>query len=328
MGLERKSADAASKKQLPTGLVYSPAYKQHDTGAGHPESPERCDAIMSALAAKEFEGKLQRIEPRMATEDEIRLCHSALYVETAKRDISSGRHVLSTGDTTVCEKSFDIALLAAGGVCSAVDEVLAGNVKNAFCVVRPPGHHAMPSIGMGFCVFNNVAIAARYAQHRHQIGKVLIVDWDVHHGNGTQTIFYEDGSVFFFSTHLFPWYPGTGSEDETGRGKGLGCILNCPFPPGADRDEIVGAFTDKLVPAADRFKPDLVMISAGFDSCEGDPLGRFRLTDDDFAELTRIVLAIAREHAGGRVISVLEGGYDLYGLATASVAHVRALRAD
>jgi acetoin utilization deacetylase AcuC-like enzyme len=328
MGLEQKPADAAPKKRLSTGLVYAPVYKEHDTGAAHPESPERCDAIMSALEAKEFDGKLRHIEPRAATEDEIQLCHSALYVETVKRDIASGRHVLSTGDTTVCEKSFDVALLAAGGVCRAVDDVLAGRVKNAFCVVRPPGHHAMASIGMGFCVFNNVAIGARYAQHQHKIGKVLIVDWDVHHGNGTQAIFYEDGSVFFFSTHLYPWYPGTGSEAETGHGKGLGCILNCPFPAGADREEIVGAFTDKLVPAANRFKPDLVMISAGFDSRGGDPLGHFRLTDDDFAELTRIVLAIAREHAGGRVISVLEGGYDLSGLAAATAAHVRTLCAD
>jgi acetoin utilization deacetylase AcuC-like enzyme len=325
MGLELKPADAALKKRLLTGLVYSPVYKEHDTGPAHPESPERCDAIMSALAAKEFDGKLRRIEPRAATEDEIRLCHSALYVETVKREISSGRHVLSTGDTKVCEKSFDVALLAAGGVCRAVDEVLAGGVKNAFCVVRPPGHHAMPSIGMGFCVFNNVAVGARYAQHQYEIGRVLIVDWDIHHGNGTQAIFYEDGSVFYFSTHLFPWYPGTGSKKETGRGKGLGCILNCPFPPGADREEIVGAFTNKLVPAASRFKPDLVMISAGFDSHGSDPLGHFRLADEDFAELTRIVLAIAREHAGGRVISVLEGGYDLLGLAAASAAHVRTL---
>jgi acetoin utilization deacetylase AcuC-like enzyme len=178
---------------------------------------------------------------------------------------------------------------------------------------------------MGFCIFNNVAIAARYAQKKHKIKRVLIADWDVHHGNGTQNIFYEDPSVFFFSTHLYPHYPGTGSEGETGSGSGRGTILNCPLPRGSGRTEIVGAFQEKLVPAADKFKPDLVLVSAGFDSRAGDPLGGFTLGDRDFAELTRIMLGIAEKHADGRLVSVLEGGYDLTGLASASAAHVKTL---
>jgi acetoin utilization deacetylase AcuC-like enzyme len=179
---------------------------------------------------------------------------------------------------------------------------------------------------MGFCIFNSIAIAARYAQRKYGIDRVLIADWDVHHGNGTQDVFYTDGSVFFFSTHQHPWYPGTGLPDETGEGAGEGMTLNCPFPAGSGRKEILGAFQEKLMPVADEVKPELVLISAGFDSREGDPLGNFFLTDADFADLTRVMLEIADKHAGGRVVSVLEGGYSLTGLAAAVRAHVEALQ--
>jgi len=324
-GALAEDSQMPSKKTARVGLVYSPVYKKHVPHLSHPERPQRLDAIMEALAEPELADLLARIEPRAATEDEIRLCHTADYIRQVRHDIQSGAETLSTGDTDVCRDSLEAALLAAGGVLAAVDAVVAGTVKTAFCAVRPPGHHATPDRGMGFCIFNNVAIAARYAQKKHGISRVLIADWDVHHGNGTQEIFYEDGTVFFFSTHQWPWYPGTGSAAETGRGPGKGTTLNCPFPAGTDGEAIVAAFREKLLPAANALKPELVLISAGFDSRHGDPLGMFHISDEQFAELTGIIKQIAGDHAGGRVVSVLEGGYSLEGLAAASAAHVRAL---
>jgi acetoin utilization deacetylase AcuC-like enzyme len=319
------AAGAKERTSLPTALVYDDFYQRHDSGEGHPESPRRVKMVIDALRGANFGERLKAVDPRAAQEADLLRCHTDDYVRTAKRDIASGAGRLSTGDTVVGEKSLDVALLAAGGVMAAVDAVVDGKAHNAFCVVRPPGHHATPKRGMGFCVFNNVAVAARYAQHRHKVGKVLIVDWDVHHGNGTQDVFYQDGSVLFFSTHQSPWYPGTGRADETGAGKGLGLTINCPLPAGTERKEVFAAFTDKLLPAAAKFKPEMVFLSAGFDSREGDPLGQFRLTDADFADLTKMVLRVAKAHAGGRLVSVLEGGYNLEGLASASVAHVQTL---
>ncbi len=219
-----------------------------------------------------------------------------------------------------------MAAHAVGGVLNAVDAVMSGSARNAFCAVRPPGHHANAVRGMGFCLFNNVAIAARYAQRKYGIDRALIVDWDVHHGNGTQDIFYADGSVFFFSTHQWPLYPGTGRGDETGEGPGEGTTMNFPFPAGSGRAKILGAVQNSLMPAAREFLPELVLISAGFDSRIDDLLGQFTLTDDDFADLTHAVMEIADAHAGGRVVSLLEGGYNLSGLASASLRHVEALR--
>jgi acetoin utilization deacetylase AcuC-like enzyme len=318
-------ASQPAAKAAPTGIVYDDAYKLHTTGIGHPERPERCDAVMAALAVRPLADRLRRIAAREATDAELTACHTREYVQTVRHDVAAGRRQLSTGDTAIGKDTLKAALLAAGGVMAAVDAVVGGQVRSAFCVVRPPGHHATRSRGMGFCVFSNVAIAARYAQAKHKCPRVLIADWDVHHGNGTQDIFYEDPTVFFMSTHQWPWYPGTGAADDTGAGTAKGTKLNCPFPAGSGRKEILGAFTDKLVPAADKFKPDLVLISAGFDSRKGDPLGRFTLEDEDFADLTKVMLDIARRHAGGRLVSVLEGGYDLKGLASAAAAHVKAL---
>ena len=242
-------------------------------------------------------------------------------------DVAAGRSRLSTGDTPLSARSLEVARLAAGGVLAAVDAVFAGRVRNAFAVVRPPGHHATPDRGMGFCLFDNVALAARHAQAVHGARRVLIADWDVHHGNGTQDIFYADGTVLFFDTHQHPLYPGTGLGSERGRGRGEGLILNHPFPAGAGREQVVTAFRERLVPAAEAFAPDLVLVSAGFDSRIDDPLGGFRLTDDDFAALTTIMMEIAARHCGGRLVSTLEGGYNLAGLASAAAAHVRALMA-
>ncbi|MFZ2277726.1 MAG: histone deacetylase [Prosthecobacter sp.] len=308
-----------------TALLLDPIYQQHDPGPGHPESVKRLAAITQALTDSGIVGKTQAIAPRVATLDELALCHDRGYIATAKKDVESGLDDLSTGDTAICARSYDVAVQAAGGVLNAVDAVFAGKAKNAFCAVRPPGHHARPAQGMGFCLFNNIAIAARHAQQKHGAQKVAIVDWDVHHGNGTQDIFYEDGSVLFCSTHQSPLYPFTGHAHETGSGKGKGTTLNLPFPARTGMSAIGGAFTNLLLPAIDAFKPDLILISAGFDSRIDDPLGQFRLTDDDFVALTKLLLESAHTHCQSRLVSILEGGYNIQGLASAVTHHVQTL---
>jgi acetoin utilization deacetylase AcuC-like enzyme len=304
-----------------TALSADPVCREHLTGRPHPERPERFDVVLGALPLD----RMMRLESRAATDEELRLCHTPAYLRVARHDVEAGYRYLSTGDTDVDGHSWDAALHAAGGVLNAVDAVIGGRARNAFCLVRPPGHHASASRGMGFCLLNNVALAARYAQRCHGLERVLIVDWDVHHGNGTQEIFYSDPSVFFFSTHQWPLYPGTGRGDETGAGAGQGTTMNFPFPAGSGSVEILGAVEGSLMPAAERFRPDLVLISAGFDSRIGDPLGRFTLTDGDFTGLTCRVMELADLDAGGRVVSILEGGYNLEGLASATTAHVEAL---
>jgi acetoin utilization deacetylase AcuC-like enzyme len=305
-----------------TGLAADPVCKEHITGQGHPEQPARFDAALNALHGLE----LFPLPPRVADYDEIALCHARRYIQLAEREIQDGFHELSTGDTIVSPKSLEAAQRAVGGALNAVDAIAARRVSNAFCIGRPPGHHANAIRGMGFCVFNTVAVAARYAQRKHGVGRVMIADWDVHHGNGTQDIFYTDGSVFFFSTHQSPWYPGTGARDERGEGAGAGMILNCPFPAGAGRKQILAAFQEQLMAAADDVKPELVILSAGFDSRAGDPLGQFLLTDKDFGDLTHVMREIADKHAKGCLLSVLEGGYNLIGLASAVRTHVEALQ--
>ena len=306
---------------MTTALIADSIFRDHLAGRQHPERPERFDAVLHGLNRAGLLNRMLLLEAREATADELLLCHTAEYLKTVRRDVESGRRYLSTGDTDVTPNSWEVAARAVGGVLNAVDAVLSGSARNAFCAVRPPGHHANAARGMGFCLFNNAAIAARYAQRHHGVERVVMVDWDVHHGNGTQDIFYRDPSVFFFSSHQWPLYPGTGRADETGEGPGEGSTMNFPFPAGAGRREILGAVENHLLPAAARFQPGLVLISAGFDSRVGDPLGRFTLTDEDFGDLTRAVMGIG----GGRVVSVLEGGYNLDGLASAAAAHASAL---
>lgn len=311
-----------------TALAADAACQHHDTGHGHPESPARFAAVIESFKRTGLLQKLASIEPRTITGEDLLLAHEADYLRRAEHDILSGASQLSTGDTAICESSWEAARLAVGCALAAVDAVISGQAANAFCAVRPPGHHATADRGMGFCVLNNIAIAARHAQRRHGIGRVLIVDWDVHHGNGTQDIFYEDGSVFFFSTHQSPWYPGTGHARETGAGAGKGTTLNSPLPAGSGHAEIFAAFEQQLAPAMEKFRPEFVLVSAGFDSRAGDPLGDFLLTDDDFAGLTRIVRGIADQYAKSRVVSMLEGGYNLNGLASAVAAHVKELMVE
>jgi acetoin utilization deacetylase AcuC-like enzyme len=311
---------------MSTALLSDPIYREHLAGlVGHPERPERYDAVMQSLEKAGLLETLTRISSREVTEEELMLCHTREYLQIARRDVESGQPFLSTGDTDIGPNSWSVASRAAGGVLNVVDAVMTGSVRNAFCAVRPPGHHANATRGMGFCLFNNIAIAARYAQKQYGIARAMIIDWDVHHGNGTQDIFYSDPTVFFFSTHQWPLYPGTGRADESGEGAGVGTTMNFPFPAGSGRKEILGAVQRSLAPAAREFRPELVLISAGFDSRIGDLLGQFTLTDDDFADLTRAVMEIADSYAGGRVVSVLEGGYNLEGLGSAATRHVETL---
>jgi acetoin utilization deacetylase AcuC-like enzyme len=279
-------------------------------------------AVDEGLSQEAWYPSLLRLTPRPVDVETLHLVHDPDYVSLVRRDVDTGRRELSTGDTAISSASYRVALSMVGGLLEAVDAVVEGRARNAFCAVRPPGHHATRNRGMGFCVFNGVAVAARYAQRAHGLERVLIADWDVHHGNGTQDIFYTDGTVFYMSTHQSPFYPGTGRREEMGAGEGIGLTMNRPFRAGASDAEIIGAFRDDLLPAAREFGPELVLISAGFDSRVDDLLGGFRVTDDGYREITRVMLEIAADAGGGRLVSVLEGGYNLAGLASAAQAHV------
>ncbi len=310
---------------MPTAIIADPISKQHDPGWNHPESPERFDAVWRALRNEGLLDMALTLAPRRATEEELAWCHDPDYIAQVRHEIQSGMTQVSTGDTAVSIRSYEVAQYAVGAVFRAVDAVMEGEARNAFCAVRPPGHHACPGRGMGFCLFNNVALGARYAQKRYDVERVLIVDWDVHHGNGTQDIFYEDSSVFYFSTHQAPLYPFTGWEDERGRGSGEGATLNLTFPAGAGRAEIMDALENKLEPAMEVLRPDLICLSAGFDSRRDDPLGHMQLTDTDFRDMTSFMMRLADTYCDSRLVSVLEGGYNLHGLASAATAHVREL---
>lgn len=310
-----------------TGLVYDPRYLEHDMGMGHPESPNRLRAIVQQLEQSGTMAQLTRIEPRMAEDEWITRVHTAAYLASLKQHAPTNGRVSLDPDTSMSPGSLTAAYLAAGGALAAVDAMMANQVEHVFCAVRPPGHHAEANRAMGFCLLNNVAIAARYAQKMHGLSRVLIVDWDVHHGNGTQHSFEDDASILFFSTHQYPHYPGTGHESERGRGAGEGYTINVPMEAGEGDDEYRAIFHKVLVPAAEQFKPELVIISAGFDAHKDDPLAGMGLTESGYAELTGIVAGIAKRHAQGRILSALEGGYNLTALAASVDAHVRGLLA-
>ncbi len=306
-----------------TGFAYHSDYLKHDTGRGHPERPDRVRASLQALQTSGFWTELHQITPTPATIDQSCYVHTRAYVDRVKQHCE--HEMLLDDDTPVVQESFDVALMSTGGVLRAVDAVMAGTVRNAFALVRPPGHHAIPNRSMGFCLFNNVAITARYLQREHGIDKVAIVDWDVHHGNGTQDTFYADASVFFFSIHQSPLYPGSGAVDERGSGDAVGTTLNAPMRPVSGDDAYIEVFKTVLKPALLDFSPDFVIISAGFDAHQLDPLASINMTAEGFGILTDIVTEIAAETAEGRLVSALEGGYSLRGLSESLVAHVERL---
>lgn len=307
------------------GLIYHPEYLKHDTGPGHPERPQRLESIVNHLLGTPLWKSLLHLQPDPAPLPWIHAVHPAEHVAMIKQRCASGDQVLDSGDTHVCPVSYDVALLAAGGVLQGVDQVLSGSAQSVFCAGRPPGHHAETSTVMGFCLLNNVAIGARYAQKKHGIGRVAIVDWDVHHGNGTQEIFYGDDSVLYISLHQFPLWPGTGARNERGAGKGEGFTLNCPMKPGSGEKEYREAFEAEILPVLDTFRPELLMISAGFDAHKDDPLASIHLTEQSFGTMTQWLRETAERHCGGRIVSVLEGGYNLPALARSVELHLSVL---
>lgn len=296
-----------------TGIVKDRRYMDHAADSYHPESPRRLEILHGMLEAPEMKKKFIEVAPRMATQEELELNHTPRYIQLVASTAGRGFTMLDP-DTYACAKSFDTARLAAGGVLAAADQVLGGELDNAFALVRPPGHHAESNRAMGFCLFNNVAIGASYALKRHGVQRVLIVDWDLHHGNGTQHSFYERNDVLYFSTHQFPYYPGTGYVNETGSGAGKGFTVNVPLAAGPGDAEYAAVFEQILEPIARQFFPQVIFVSAGFDIFYRDPLGGMQVTPAGFANLARILLDIARETCAGKIVFVLEGGYHLEGL--------------
>jgi acetoin utilization deacetylase AcuC-like enzyme len=306
---------------MTTLLITHPACLEHLTPAGHPERPDRLRAIERALEQERFQ-MLARVDAPAARLETIALCHPMDYVTAIREATPKTGLVGLDADTTLSPGSFEAALRAAGGAVYAVDEVMAGRANNAFVATRPPGHHTETARPMGFCLFNNAAIAARHAQKTHGIGRAAVVDFDVHHGNGSQDIFWTDASVMYASTHQMPLYPGTGAASERGEHD---TIVNAPLRPGDGGEAFRAAFERTILPRLREFAPELVVISAGFDAHMRDPLANLNLLEADFAWATRALMEVADASAGGRVVSVLEGGYDLEGLANSAAAHVGAL---
>jgi acetoin utilization deacetylase AcuC-like enzyme len=303
-----------------TLYLHHPMFLEHLLPSGHPERPERLHAIAEALSEARFDPLERRLAPA-ADLDTATLAHDRAYVDMVSGNVPSEGFVGLDSDTFMSPRSLDAALHAVGAGCLAVDNVMGGDVSNAFCAVRPPGHHAESHRAMGCCLFNNAVIAARHAQRAHGAARVAIIDWDVHHGNGSQEIVWTDPTILYASTHQKPLYPGTGAADETG----VGNIVNVPLSPGAGGDAFHAAFDDRILPALTKFRPDLIVISAGFDAHRRDPLAAINLDEEDFAWATEELMALADHCCGGRIVSMLEGGYDLEALAASAAAHVASM---
>ena len=306
-----------------TGLIVDPLFEQHDTGPGHPERPARAERVRRRIIDDGFAERGHPLPLVSATDEQLHRVHDPVYVRRVAEACAARQTSLDSTDTAICPESESIARQAAGSVAELCAAVARGELRRGFAAVRPPGHHAERDLAMGFCLFNNVAVAALHGREAHGLKRPAVIDFDVHHGNGTQAMFEHDADLFYASTHQSAHYPGTGAKSETG----VGNIFNEPLPPGAGSTEFRAAMTNHILPALDAFAPDLVLISAGFDAHERDPLAEINLVDDDFAWITRKLVAIGDKHAGGRVVSTLEGGYDLSALASSAAAHVEALMA-
>ena len=298
---------------MKTGIVRDWRYTEHEMGAAHPESPERIRAIYKMLEEDKRLSFLTVIPPRLATEKEIALIHTQEYIELLRESAGQERVYLDP-DTSTSPRSYEVARLAAGGLLEAADKIMEGEVESAFALVRPPGHHAEASQGKGFCIFNNAAIAAQYLVDKWGLRRILIVDWDLHHGNGTQHAFYSRSDILFFSTHQFPYYPGSGHWNETGEGKGKGFTVNVPLAPEKTDDDFLFIYRKLLSPISLAFKPEFILVSAGFDIFAGDPLGGMEVSVKGFGAMTEELTRLARETAKGRILLTLEGGYNLFGL--------------
>jgi acetoin utilization deacetylase AcuC-like enzyme len=310
---------------LPVAVYYHPDCLLHDTGPGHPECAERVERIYTALQDTAFKDCLNWHQPDLAPARWVEAVHSAEYRSFIEESSLCGRRTVDTGDTHVCEDSYRAALLAAGGAIGCVDAVFKNGYKRAFNLMRPPGHHACLEKAMGFCLFNNIAIAAHYARETYGLDRVCILDWDVHHGNGTQDIFYESPAVLFCSVHQLPLYPHSGEQHETGLEAGKHTTVNVPLPPGAEGPLYMDALETAILPAIEAFAPQLILLSAGFDAHRLDPLASMLLENRDFHALTRLAVELAERHCSGRLVSILEGGYHLEALPQSVCEHVRAL---
>ncbi len=309
------------------GLIRDPLFMEHITSDYHPEHPRRLEAIYHTLDRGEAHDQYITITPREATAEDIHRVHTEAYHRLVESTCGCGRGQLDP-DTHISSETYRVAKRAAGGLMALVDAVFSGEIHNGIALVRPPGHHAEHDRGMGFCIYNNVAIAARYAQDAKRAGNVLIIDWDLHHGNGTQHTFARDDTVLYFSTHQFPFYPGTGRAEEVGLDKGAGYTINVPLPGGQEDQDYLEIFQSILDPVARRFQPDLILVSAGFDIYQNDPLGSMRVTENGFARMTRFLMTLADRHCQGRLLMTLEGGYDVDGQARSVEAVLRTLSGE
>jgi acetoin utilization deacetylase AcuC-like enzyme len=323
----RQSIGAKGACMARTGIVQDDRYLDHVAEGSHPESHQRLEVLYRMLEEPEMQGKFIAIEPRMAKDEELELIHTRRYIQLVAAT-ASRKYTMLDPDTYACSKSYEAAKLAAGGAMAAVDKVVAGEVDNAFAFVRPPGHHAESDRAMGFCLFNNVAVAASYALQVHKLKRTLIIDWDLHHGNGTQHSFYDRSDVLYFSTHQSPYYPGTGYVTEVGNGAGQGFTVNVPLVAGPGDGEYARIFEEVLEPIAREYKPDLVFVSAGFDIYCQDPLGGMQVTPAGFANLAKIILEFAQATCGGKAVFVLEGGYHLDGLRDSVREVLKTMRGD